>query len=560
MSAKVVTPARICSAAASRVPQRTNSSVTFFASAGKMYFRNHSSSVTSSCSPRKRVIGTCVCPLMNPGSTNFPLALMVCGAAYLLSISARGPSARIASPFTAMAPYSRMRRFPSIVTTVPPLTSRSTFSFFAVCAWRPAENTKLKMETRATACRERDLRIQFRFSIFTFPSSYRLEESNGFGNNSRIGMTSVLPFKFARITGTSPQNSQISWRHAPQGGVSVSVSVTTAIASKPRSPSLIALKMAMRSAQTVRPYVAFSTLQPPKILPEVARSAAPTRKFEYGACAFSLACLAAEIRISCSFTLMPPGTPQNILRNRLRNSRDDRFQQADELPFHALCCLQHFQVVERLIQNSRRRICHAGDAEHANAAMPRGDHFRNRGHTHQIGADRAQIAYLRRRLIARPEESRVHALKHPDAHAVSFADGHLTKSAVVRRGHVVETQAESLVVRSGQRIDALQIDVIADHHQPALHEFPFDAARGVGEDHGLYAHARENADGKRHLFRGVAFVKMDPALHPGHGNRSHFSDDELARMANGGRLRKVRNFRVGDFGGIGEFVRESAKT
>ena len=36
-SAKVVTPARICSAAASRVPQRTNSSFTFFASAGKMY-------------------------------------------------------------------------------------------------------------------------------------------------------------------------------------------------------------------------------------------------------------------------------------------------------------------------------------------------------------------------------------------------------------------------------------------------------------------------------------------------------------------------------------------
>src|SRR5882672_9954040 len=143
------------------------------------------------------------------------------------------------------------------------------------------ENRKWKMEIRAAACHEWELRIQCRFSIFTFPSSYRLEESNGFGNSSRMGMTSVLLFKFARITGTSPQNSQINWRHAPQGGVSVSVSVTTAMASKPRSPSLIALKMAMRSAQTVRPYVAFSTLQPPKILPEAARRAAPTRKLEY---------------------------------------------------------------------------------------------------------------------------------------------------------------------------------------------------------------------------------------------------------------------------------------
>src|SRR5215472_18089519 len=118
-------------------------------------------------------------------------------------------------------------------------------------------------------------------------------------------MISVLPLRLARITGTSPQNSQISWRQAPQGGVSVSVSVTTEMASNPRSPSLIALKIATRSAQTVNPYVAFSTLQPPKILPEEARSAAPTRKFEYGACAFSRACFAAEISLSYSLTRLP---------------------------------------------------------------------------------------------------------------------------------------------------------------------------------------------------------------------------------------------------------------
>src|SRR5262249_36246440 len=82
---------------------------------------------------------------------------------------------------------------------------------------------------------------------------YRLEESNGFGNRSRILMVSVLPLRLDMITGTLPQNSQMSWRQAPQGGVSVSASVTTAMASKPRSPSLMALKMATRSAQTVRP-------------------------------------------------------------------------------------------------------------------------------------------------------------------------------------------------------------------------------------------------------------------------------------------------------------------
>src|SRR5881398_2213223 len=86
-----------------------------------------------------------------------------------------------------------------------------------------------------------------------FASPQRFEESNGFGNKSCMRITSVFPFRFARITGTSPQNSQMSWRQAPQGGVSVSVSVTTEIASKPRSPSLMALKMATRYAHTVKP-------------------------------------------------------------------------------------------------------------------------------------------------------------------------------------------------------------------------------------------------------------------------------------------------------------------
>jgi hypothetical protein len=52
---------------------------------------------------------------------------------------------------------------------------------------------------------------------------------------------------------------------------------------------------------------------------------------------------------------------------------------------------------------------------------------------------------------------------------------------------------------------------------------------------------------------------MDAALHPRNGNCSHFSDDELPRVANGGRLREAWNFRVGNFGGISEFVRETAK-
>ena len=54
-------------------------------------------------------------------------------------------------------------------------------------------------------------------------------------------------------------------------------------------PSEIALNTATRSAQSVSPYDAFSTLQPVTTAPSVARNAAPTLNLEYGACARSRA-------------------------------------------------------------------------------------------------------------------------------------------------------------------------------------------------------------------------------------------------------------------------------
>ncbi len=61
---------------------------------------------------------------------------------------------------------------------------------------------------------------------------------------------------------------------------------------------------------------------------------------------------------------------------------NDRAEQADELALDALSCLQNLFMVERLIEDTSGRIGHAGYAEDANAAMARGDDFRNRGHAH----------------------------------------------------------------------------------------------------------------------------------------------------------------------------------
>src|SRR5262249_11303623 len=138
----------------------------------------------------------------------------------------------------------------------------------------------------------------------------------------------------------SPQYSQSSWRHGPQGGVGAAVSATTAISANSRAPSESALSSATRSAQTVSAYVAFSTLQPVKIFPSLVRSAAPTLKFEYGAEAFVRASRAAATSRS--------------------ESLNDPLQECDELLTHASGRFDHFLCRDRLRQDARGHIGNAG--------------------------------------------------------------------------------------------------------------------------------------------------------------------------------------------------------
>src|SRR5258708_5415660 len=103
-----------------------------------MYFVSHSSSDTSSFSPRSSVIGACVCPLISPGRISFPCACILRVAEYFVSISARWPIAEMVSPFTAIAPSSMILLPPSIVTIVPPVTIKSARSFVCAAAGKAA--------------------------------------------------------------------------------------------------------------------------------------------------------------------------------------------------------------------------------------------------------------------------------------------------------------------------------------------------------------------------------------------------------------------------------------
>ena len=118
----------------------------------------------------------------------------------------------------------------------------------------------------------------------------------------------------------------------------------------------------------------------------------------------------------------------------------------------------------------------------------------------------------------------------------------------------MKAQAEPLVVRTSQWINALQIDVVADDYKPPLRELAFDAPGRVRQDHRLHSHSRENTNGKHHVFCRISLIEMDAALHPRNGHRSHFPNDQLPRVPNGCRPRKIRDLSVRNSRCAGEFV------
>src|SRR5277367_2916613 len=377
---------------------------------------------------------------------------------------------------------------------------------------------------------------------------YRNEASNARGSSLPDVSCSTFPFRLANRTGTSPQNSQMIWRQAPQGGVRRSTSVTTAMASKPRSPSETALKIATRSAQQVRPSVAFSILHPAKMRPDLARTAAPTRKLEMGAQAFWNACVAAVTNASYSLMYFSLSFPLLGIRS---DARQDGAQQRDELAFHSLAGFQYFLVVEHLIENARSHIGDAGDSEDANSHVARGQRFRNRGHADQIGSNRTQITNFRGGFVVWTGESRVHAFGGIYAEFFGCGEREFAIGLRVGLGHIWKARAEAVVVGTDERMNALEIEVIADDDERALGELQIDAAGGVGENGGANAEAAEDAHGKRDLLRGVAFVEMDAALHGGDGDVFDFANHQTAGVADGGGTREAGNFFVGDARGFG---------
>src|SRR5262245_6166959 len=86
---------------------------------------------------------------------------------------------------------------------------------------------------------------------------------------------------------------------------------------------------------------------------------------------------------------------------------------------------------------------------------------------------------------------------------------------IVSARHVRKARAEAFVIRPAERIRTLQVNVVTESDERSFGIAQIDAACSVGKNGGFDAHAGEDPHGKSDLPGGVAFVKMNAALHAG---------------------------------------------
>ena len=124
--------------------------------------------------------------------------------------------------------------------------------------------------------------------MFYFSAGFsKLECSgNAAGRSTVIG----VGMPSTSTNSSAPPCSHNNWRHRPHGVTCVPLPTHVTAISRP-PPPMCSWPIMAHSAHNVRPYDAFSTLQPEMIRPSSTSAAAPTRNFEYG----TYACVAASL-------------------------------------------------------------------------------------------------------------------------------------------------------------------------------------------------------------------------------------------------------------------------
>src|SRR5437870_3240016 len=242
-------------------------------------------------------------------------------------------------------------------------------------------------------------------------------------------------------------------------------------------------------------------------------------------------------------------------RRRVSELLNDVLHQRAELAADSTRGLHHLGMIERLRQHACRHVRDARNAQDLHAHVARDDGFGHRGHADRVGADRSQISDLRGRFVTGTQQSHIDAVREAQPNRPSRLVGNSTQPRRIHFGHIGESRAKPIIVRTDERVGPHQVDVIVDDHQRALREAGIHASGRVGENHRPDAEQAERADGERHRRPAMAFVHVAAAGQRRNRAAAHRSDDELAVVtddARDGPVRKVpvrHRHRVGERSG-----------
>ena len=101
---------------------------------------------------------------------------------------------------------------------------------------------------------------------------------------------------------------------------------------------------------------------------------------------------------------------------------------------------------------------------------------------------------------------------HPDALLQGNLVCQLDEAFVVRLAHVGEAFAETVVVRTNQRVGH-GMDMVIDDHDVTHVEGRVESACGIAEDEELDAQLHHHADGEGDFAHRVTFIIVETALH-----------------------------------------------
>ena len=179
--------------------------------------------------------------------------------------------------------------------------------------------------------------------------------------------------------------------------------------------------------------------------------------------------------------------------------------------------------------------------------MAGGDGLGHRGHTHRVGAQGAEHADFRRRLVAGTAVHGVHALPELDARLGGQGLELFPEISGIDVAHIREPGPQLVQIGPGQRVGSGEIDVIAQEHQSAGPKVQVHPAGGVGEHDGPSPQPGHEPHRQGGLLGRVALVAVDPAPQGGHPPAPAGAQEEGPGVSLHRRDGEAGNIPKGDF-------------